>query len=226
MTIKPETLGVGERMIIGLRQLYQSYGYKQYKVSKFEEYDLYMENKKFLMSEQVLTFSDMNGKLMALKPDITLSIIKNTRDDERLRKLCYNETVYRVPRNAYGFREIMQTGLECIGEIDAYAAAEVLMLAARSLEEISGDYVLDISDMGIISALLTQVQLPEDARREILVAVGEKNPHGLGLVCSHYGVSEKDEKLLSALISTYGPLEETLEKVEKLELPAACREVI
>ena len=226
MTIKTETLEPGERIINALRQLYQSYGYKQYKVSKFEEYDLYMENKKFLMSEQVLTFSDMNGKLMALKPDITLSIIKNTRDEDRIRKLCYNETVYRVPRNAYGFCEIMQTGLECIGQIDAYAAAEVLMLAARSLQEISRDYVLDVSDMGVISALLAEAELPEEAQRRILDAVGEKNQHGLGPVCAQYGVPENIETLLKTLISTYGPLDETLAKMEKLSLPAGCAEAL
>ena len=49
-------------------------------MSKFEEDDFYMENKRFLQSKNILTFSDPSGKLMALKPDITLSIIKNIKD--------------------------------------------------------------------------------------------------------------------------------------------------
>ena len=30
-----------------------------------------------LVSENIITFTDTNGKLMALKPDVTLSIVKN-----------------------------------------------------------------------------------------------------------------------------------------------------
>ena len=68
-----------EKVMFGLRSLYRSYGYTQYKMSKFEEYDLYAKNKDFLISDGVITFTDTNGKLMALKPDVTLSIIKNKR---------------------------------------------------------------------------------------------------------------------------------------------------
>ena len=72
-----------ERVMHTLRGLYQSYGYQPFKVNKFEEYDLYAQNKKFLTCQQVLTFSDTDGRLMALKPDVTLSIVKNTKDCAR-----------------------------------------------------------------------------------------------------------------------------------------------
>lgn len=71
---------------------------------------------------------------MALKPDVTLSIIKNTRENEPgPRKVYYNETVYRSGKGDEGFQEIMQTGLECIGELDLYHIYEVTALAVRSL---------------------------------------------------------------------------------------------
>ena len=63
-----------------LATLYDGYGYRRYKMNKFEQYDLYAGNKDFLQSAQVITFTDTNGQLMALKPDVTLSIIKNSRD--------------------------------------------------------------------------------------------------------------------------------------------------
>ena len=58
-----------------LRALYQAWGYASYKVNRFEEYDLYMRNKSFLTDDHILTFTDTDGKLMALKPDITLSVV-------------------------------------------------------------------------------------------------------------------------------------------------------
>ena len=41
--LKPE-----ERAVYALRELYRSYGYLPFKMSKFEEYDLYVRNKDFL----------------------------------------------------------------------------------------------------------------------------------------------------------------------------------
>ena len=55
-----------EKCVLEMRELYQRYGYAQYKMSKFEEYDLYVRNKDFLVSDNVITFTDTDGKLMAL----------------------------------------------------------------------------------------------------------------------------------------------------------------
>ena len=224
--MKPDTLTLQERIVFELRELYQSSGYRPYKVGKFEEYDLYMRNKKFLASEQVLTFSDTNGKLKALKPDVTLSIVKNAKDDGLTQKLCYTETVYRVPRNAYGFREIMQTGLECIGRVDDYAAGEVLMLAARSLNRISERYVLDVSDVGVLSGVLAEEPIGDGECAKLLSLAGEKNLHGIAAACAELGISALTQERLTALVSACGPLKETLLRVETLDLPQTSREAL
>ena len=101
-----------EKVAFALRALYKKYGYLPYKMSKFEAYDLYVANKDFLVGDGVITFNDTDGKLLALKPDVTLSIIKNFGEaDGFVKKLCYDENVYRVPRGGRGFREIMQASI-------------------------------------------------------------------------------------------------------------------
>ena len=130
MSLESKVLRGDERATYNLRKLYLRHGYSHYRVSKFEEYDLYAKNKSFLVSENLLTFTDTNGKLMALKPDVTLSIIKNVVADVKSSyKLYYDEHVYRTTSGGDGFREITQTGLESIGNIDLFAESEVLMLA-------------------------------------------------------------------------------------------------
>ena len=84
-----------ERISWSLQGLYQRHGYKKYRMGKFEEYELYLENKNFLQSRQIITFNDMDGRVLALKPDVTLSIVKNTRRPELLEKFYYLENVYR-----------------------------------------------------------------------------------------------------------------------------------
>ena len=140
-----------------LRALYGRYGYSQFRMRKFEEYDLYVRNKSFLISDHVITFTEPSGKLMALKPDVTLSIVKNSKETPGyVQKVYYKESVYRVDKDSDTFKEITQVGLECVGDIDDYSIFEVLLLAVESLREIGEEFVLDISHLGIVSAVLDE----------------------------------------------------------------------
>ena len=122
-----------ERITFALRSLYARFGYVQYKMSKFEEYELYMNNKDFLISSDIISFTDTNGRLMALKPDVTLSIVRASRPGPGLvQKVYYDENVYRISKSSRSFREIRQVGLECIGDVDDYCIGEVLTLACGS----------------------------------------------------------------------------------------------
>ena len=164
-----------EYVYLKLRALYSGYGYKKYRMSKFEEYDLYAKNKDFLVSESVITFTDMGGKLLALKPDVTLSIVKNSKDVDGVMKVYYNENVYRVSKGTKTFKEIMQTGLECIGAVDLKTVEEVLLLASKSLSEISKDYMLCVSNLDIIKEVLGFSGLSVDKQNETIKYLGEKN---------------------------------------------------
>ena len=43
-----------ERAVYKLRSLYRKYGYMPFKMSKFEEYELYVRNKDFLVSDRII----------------------------------------------------------------------------------------------------------------------------------------------------------------------------
>lgn len=208
-------LDVTEAIAFRLRKLYNQQGYTQYKMSKFEEYDLYARNKDFLLSDNVITFTDLSGKLMALKPDVTLSIVKNSRDDaQNVKKLYYHENVYRVSKNSHGFREIQQVGLEALGNIDDYCIAEVLQLAKKSLQSISDDCILEISHLGLVSSLLED--LGAEQKAEIFRCIGGKNLHELTAVCADAGVCAETTELLKALASIGGAPETVLPKVKAM----------
>ena len=205
-----------EAVTASLRSLYSRYGYCRYKMNKFEEYDLYARNKDFLISDSVITFTDTNGKLMALKPDVTLSIVKNTRDEPGIRKLYYNENVYRVSKGSHSFKEIMQMGLEAIGEIDEYCIYEVLKLAAESLSCTGRSCVLEISHLGLLSSALCHAGIGQEEQKDIIRCIGEKNLHELQSICLQLGVNSEHISLLRRLASLYGTPEEVLPTVQAL----------
>lgn len=206
-----------ESAAFALRSLYGRYGYLPFKMSKFEEYDLYAKNKDFLISDKIITFNDTNGKLLALKPDVTLSIIKNGEDESGVKqKVYYSENVYRVSGSTHQFKEIMQTGLECIGDIDIYDVFETLFLAASSLAVISDDFVLDVSHLGILSSVIDGISKDGDFKREIARLVSEKNTHDTERLCAERGVGERETRLLCELVSIRGDMESVLSRLSEI----------
>ena len=145
----------GEKTVAALRSLYKQYGYLPFKMSKFEEYELYVRNKEFLIGDSVITFNDTDGRLLALKPDVTLSIIKNSVYEKGCKqKVYYNENVYRVSQKTRRFKEIMQSGLECIGDITEKEIFEVAELAVKSLETINSDYITALNPYPVCFIIL------------------------------------------------------------------------
>lgn len=200
-----------ERAVFALRKLYRQFGYRPYRMSRFEEYDLYVRNKDFLVSDQIITFSDGRGRLLALKPDVTLSIIKNSpQEPGAVQKVYYNENVYR------SYREMLQTGLECVGDLGSYEIAEVVLLAAESLKLLGDRCSLNISHMGLIRAMLDACGV-----RDIPAAMEclrRKNGHELAALCP-------DEKL-QLLIRCRGTGDEILDELEGVLVTQAEKEAL
>lgn len=188
-----------ERAVFALRSLYLQYGYRQFKMNKFEEYDLYSKNKDFLVSEGVISFTDTDGKLLALKPDVTLSIINNAKEQAgQVDKLFYNENVYRISGDSHSYKEIMQTGVECIGAVTTEERTEVTVLAAKSLALVSNSFKLCIAHTGLVLALSAEYGLAENARGAFFTAMNEKNAQLLESICT-----DVQYEALKALLVTY-----------------------
>ena len=211
-----------ERAILELTALYAQYGYREFRMSKFEEYDFYAEYRSFLQEEHILTFHDLSGKLLALKPDITLSIVRSVKEGAPLpQRLCYSETVYRAAGDPRSFREIPQVGLEYIGEISLYAMCEVLSLALDSLAALSPRFIMDVSHVGLAGGLLAETGLPASEQAKLSACIRAKNAHELTAFCAENGVSPALTEKLSRLSGLYGPSETVLREARTLDVNEA-----
>lgn len=214
MTINDSILQTGEKIVFALRQLYSNAGFLPYRMSKFEEYDLYAGNKDFLVSDQVVTFTDTDGKLMALKPDVTLSIIKNSADaPETVQKVFYNENIYRVSKGTGSFKEIMQTGVECFGKVELAEICEVIGLAAKSLKMLSADAVLALSDLGVLEEIIGKTVWDGEKERLLYAAIGEKNLPEIERICLEANCSQAGEEL-KQILSLHGNAADILPELD------------
>lgn len=200
-----------------LRELYRMYGYTRYKMNKFEPYDFYLENKDFLISSEIAVFSDFRGGLAALRPDVTLSIVKNAvAGNVEAEKVFYKENVYRSFKGTHELKEFTQLGLEAIGRVDAVTEAEVLLLAAKSLEEISEDFILAISHMGFVDSLFKKIGVKGKLKDELLRLIRQKNVHELRDFLKSSGITDDDTDRLIRLASVYGKPNEVFEVLEDI----------
>ncbi|NLY81922.1 MAG: hypothetical protein GX078_03955 [Clostridiales bacterium] len=197
-----------EALPLVLREIYESRGYNKYKMGEFVPYDIYLDHRNFLREEGIITFTGADGKLMALKPDVTMSVVKNVSDETVTKKVFYYENVFRISNNQN--EEINQIGVEFIGGEDLYASAEVIELACRSLEAISSKYILSINDMGFMAGLLDELKLSDEAEYELSNVLKLKSLTALKKFCGKYSIDDKHCDYLRNIIRLEGPFAEVL----------------
>lgn len=190
-----------ELTVLNLRRLYENCGFKKFRMSKFESYDFYAKNKDFLVGNRIITFTDLNGKLMALKPDVTLSIVKNADNSAGRQKLYYTENVYRESKDIHEFKEIFQVGLEVLGNIDLFETVEIITLAVKSLLELDKNAILDISHMGYTEGLMDCMTQDSSLRNEIHSLLKDKNAHDLQKLAEKHSLPQSPVKTATQLIS-------------------------
>ena len=212
-----------ERASFGLRALYEAAGCRKYHMGQFEEYALYQENQNFLASRQVITFTDLDGRLLALKPDVTLSIAKSAQPGPgETRRYYYSENVYRPSAESHTFKEIAQMGLEYIGRVGQAETGEAVGLAARSLtllaETMGQAWQMELGHMGYLSGLLDALDVPASARQGILARLRAKNRHELRTAALAAGLGDKGAEALDELLALSGPAPAVLDRAG-----AGCR---
>ena len=225
--MQPRNLARREQLYGRLRDLYENLGYTRFSMRRFEEYALYLENKSFLKSESVLAFTNPDGTLMALKPDVTLSIVKHARPERAgVEKVYYQESVYRLAPTAREFVEIEQMGVEALGAVDAYTTGEVLRLALESLRAVGPAYVLDVSHMGFATGLMEAAGLDAEQQERLFALIRRKNAHELAEAIVAEGVAPAYAGAIAALAGLCGPFPETLQSARALAISTPMREAL
>lgn len=207
---------INENSIISnLINIYERFGFKKIKLSKFEDYNLYNNNKDFLQTEHILTFMNLNGNLKSLRPDVTLSIVKKVlKDNEKeTQKIYYIEDIYKIVSNEY--EEIPQVGVEIIGKLNNYSNLEIISMAIESLKSINEDYILEISNIDFISAIFDEINLEENLKIEILNNIYLKNKHDLEKLLNK-NVDNKYKKYILSFIELSGNYKDILKKLKSL----------
>jgi len=203
-------------VLLDIRKIYDLYGYKRISLPSFEEYDLYNENKDFI-DRNILTVMSPNGKLLALRPDITLSVAKKISKDQSLKysKIYYQENTYNLTKYT-GYEEDEQLGIELIGKESVFLDFEIVDLAVKSLDIINEKSLIVLSHAGFISSIFDNLNLEYEVKEEIFDCINKKNSHDIKKILENNKfVSENVKELIYKIPGLSGDLDDITKELSK-----------
>lgn len=211
-----EALSWLEQKEVQLIGLLRSAGYKKCRLGKFDEYELFDRNRAFLEGDRMLTFTDPYGKLYALRPDVTLSVMKQAvYQPENEYHVYYKEDVFRLSPETHQYEAHCQIGAECIEKNAVTSRARVLELAAQALGCLDGRSVLVVSHMGFLLKNEWYLAQGQTERDQILRYIGQKNKHDLLRYLDALQCPEEHRKKLTGAVSLTGMPQAVLRKIQK-----------
>lgn len=216
MTIDGSLLRSREKAILALRHVFQQFEYHPYPKLRWEDYDFYAQHKAFLQNTPILSFHDYDGRLLALRPDVTLSLVRRYQPDGLIQKWSYEETVYRVPEGAYGFQEMLQMGVECLGPLTDKEELDLICMAGDSLKVLNDAFLLDISHTTLLPGLLLSLQIPESIQAPLMKAFQKRNLAEILSLSQEYDLDRQNIEITMQLLGHYGRLEEGLLQLQQL----------
>jgi len=125
-------------------KVFAGWSYDEIIVPMFDYHDLFARGMGAERAERTYRFTDRDGALLALRPEMTSLVARTvaTRFVQRARpiRLCYSGEVFRYDEpSERAAREFHQLGIEQIGQPSPTADIEVLLIAAELLKTIGLD---------------------------------------------------------------------------------------
>jgi ATP phosphoribosyltransferase regulatory subunit len=155
--------------------VFQAWNYEEVITPSVDYYDLFEQGMGQREAQRGFRFTDNDGRLLALRPDVTSSVARMaaTLLSERPRPLrfCYAAPVFRQQTQSHAEwrRENTQLGCELIGTGGKPADLEVLRLAAEILSRLNlqSRYCVTINNVEIFNGVAAHLNLEERAREQL-----------------------------------------------------------
>lgn len=191
-------------------------GFIQIKPEIFEEYDEITKIDKNISTKSMVKV--VSNKVMVLRPDITISLMKNLiprwEDDLNL-KLFYHSTVYKNKKNGDGIIQCRQFGCEYLGEPSIDADREVVNLAFNIFRKFTDEFLLEIGSGNYIDGFVEALDIDSEKECEFKKLLYRKNKPELEVFANSLDIKPELKELMLNILSIRGTLKEVTEKANK-----------
>lgn len=155
--------------------VFESWSYEEVITPSVDYYDLFEHGMGQTEAQRGFRFTDNDGRLLALRPDVTSSVARIAAtllaDRHRPLRFCYAAPVFRQQPQSHAEwrRENTQLGCELIGIAGKPADLEVLRLAAEILArlDLQSSYCITINNVEIFNGIAAELNLDSTAREQL-----------------------------------------------------------
>lgn len=161
--------------------LFEKWGYKEVITPTLEFYETFNHDSQTLKEEDMYKFFDNRGRILVLRPDMTIPIARvvqtKLKDVKFPIKLRYTSNVFRVHESLGGKRnEYTDCGVEFVGLEDKKSDLEILVLALEALKKLGlNDFKLEIGNIRIFNGAFKDLEIDEEDKETIAKFIEEKN---------------------------------------------------
>lgn len=214
-----------------LRELFFLSGYDEVETPTLEHIDVFTGVKASIEQDQMIKLFDPDGKILVLRPDITMPIariaatkLKTLSLPLRISYIC---NVFRNQKAQSGKQsEIAQAGIELLGVSEPEADAEVIATAVQSFINLEiKEFQIDIGQVEFFKGLIAQAGMGEEWEEEIRSHIDQKNMLGLELVLKESKISDSLKNTIYDLPKLYGN-GDMLKTAQKMSNNPRCESAI
>jgi ATP phosphoribosyltransferase regulatory subunit len=194
--------------------IFDGWSYEEITTPTLDYYSLFEHGMGRAEAHRAFRFTDNDGRLLALRPDVTSAVARAAAtlfaERERPLRLCYAAPVfYQLPRShAEWRRESTQIGCELIGANTRVADLEVLAIASEFLRrlDLDGNYAITLNDVGIFNGVAERLRLDPTSREEMRQLIDLRNAADLERFLTPY-TSTGEAKAFAQLMQLSGKRE-------------------
>jgi ATP phosphoribosyltransferase regulatory subunit len=209
--------------------VFDGWSYEEVITPTLDYYSLFERGMGPLEAHHAFRFTDTDGRLLALRPDVTSGIARVTAtllaNRPRPLRLCYAAPVFRQQGQSTieWRRELTQIGCELVGQNSNASDIEVLAIAGEVLQRLQLDreYVITLNDVEVFNGVAEALGLDGNARDQLRQLVDGRNVADLESFLISYA-SNEECRAFSQLIRLSGRLE-TLDKARRVITNARSR---
>jgi len=203
-----------------IRNTFRSYGYYEIETPTIEFFDVFSSEIEHFPQESMVKFFDQKGRILVLRPDITVPVARITatknRDVLLPIKYSYIGNVFRFNEVGGGRQnEFTQAGVEMLGDYSSESDAEIIAVAINTLKTAGlENFQIDIGQVEFFKGLAEEAGFTNEDVVRISKLIDRKDFVGVEEIVKRYEISNQLRKLILELPGLFGSIE-VIEKIKK-----------
>jgi ATP phosphoribosyltransferase regulatory subunit len=203
----PKAAKIKRKTEDSMLKVFEKWGYSEVVTPSFEYLETFLQGNSFNLGERIFKFFDRQGRVLALRPDMTTPIARlaatSFKNQQGPLRLCYVSKVFRFEEPRAGRqREFHQAGAELIGVFGLDADAEVIALAVNALKNAGiSEFKVNIGHFGFIEAVLDSIKADYDVKNRVKELLFNKDLVSLKNTIQNLSIKSEDKDLVERLFS-------------------------